>query len=111
MKQRKQQLRDKFHMLMEYEALQNDKRILFAEIERDVAVSLENPQQKCMCLNVLEVQWFSSHWPGVDGGTHSMKDTAYAPPFRPPLFRFLENLYSFNLYILAKMRKMSYFDP
>ena len=28
-----------------------------------------------------------------------------------PLFRSLENLYSFDPYILAKMRKMSYFDP
>ena len=50
-------------------------------------------------------QW----WPG--GGTHYMKVTTYAPPFRPPFFRSLENLYSFDPYILAKMRKMSYFDP
>ena len=45
------------------------------------------------------------------GGTHSMKVTTYAPPFWPPFFRSLENLYSFNPYILAKMGKMSYFDP
>ena len=45
------------------------------------------------------------------GGTHYMKVTTYAPPFRPPFFRSLENLYSFEPYILAKMRKMSYFDP
>ena len=43
--------------------------------------------------------------------THYMKVTTYAPPFRPPFFRSLENLYSFDPYILAKMRKMSYFDP
>ena len=35
----------------------------------------------------------------------------YAPPFRPPFFRSLENLYNFEPYILAKMRKMSYHDP
>ena len=40
-----------------------------------------------------------------------MKVTTYAPPFRPPFFGSLENLYSFDPYILAKMRKMSYFDP
>ena len=45
------------------------------------------------------------------GVPHSMKLTTYAPPFRPPFFRSLENLYSFDPYILAKMRKMSYFDP
>ena len=45
------------------------------------------------------------------GGTHYMKVTIYAPPFRPPFFGSLENLYSFDPYILAKMRKMSYFDP
>ena len=45
------------------------------------------------------------------GATHSTKVTTYAPPFRPPFFRCLENLYSFDPYILAKMRKMSYFDP
>ena len=45
------------------------------------------------------------------GGTHYMKVTTYAPPFRPPFFGSLENLYSFDPYILAKMRKMSYFDP
>ena len=28
-----------------------------------------------------------------------------------PFFRSLENLFSFDPYILAKMRKMSYFDP
>ena len=44
-------------------------------------------------------------------GTHYMKVTTYAPPFRPPFFRSLENLYSFDPYILAKMGKMSYFDP
>ena len=44
-------------------------------------------------------------------GTHSMKVTIYAPPFQPPFFRSLENLYSFDPYILAKMWKMSYFDP
>ena len=43
-------------------------------------------------------------------GTHSMKVTTYAPPFRPHFFRPLENLYSFDPYIWAKMRKMSYFD-
>ena len=31
-----------------------------------------------------------THRPG--GGTHSMKVTIYAPPFRPPFFRSLENL-------------------
>ena len=46
---------------------------------------------------------------GGGGGTHYMKVTTYAPPFRPPFFRSLENLYSFDPYILAKMRKMSYF--
>ena len=40
-----------------------------------------------------------------------MKVTTYAAPFRPPFFRSLENLYSFDPYILAKMRQMSYFDP
>ena len=40
-----------------------------------------------------------------------VKVTIYAPPFRPPFFRFLENLHSFDPYILANMRKMSYFDP
>ena len=40
-----------------------------------------------------------------------MKVTIYAPPFRPPFFRSLENLYSFDPYILTKMRKMWYFDP
>ena len=40
-----------------------------------------------------------------------MKVTIYAPPFRPPFFRSLENLYSFDPYILAKMGKMSHFDP
>ena len=45
------------------------------------------------------------------GGTHSMKVTTYAPPFRSPFLMSLENLYSFDTYILAKMRKMSYFDP
>ena len=44
-------------------------------------------------------------------GTHYMKVTTYAPPFRPPFFRSLENLYSFDPFILAKMGKMSYFDP
>ena len=44
-------------------------------------------------------------------GTHYMKFTTYAPPFPPPFFRSLENLYSFDPYILAKMGKMSYFDP
>ena len=39
-----------------------------------------------------------------------MKVTVYAPPFRPPFFRSLGNLYSFDPYILAKMRKM-YFNP
>ena len=34
-------------------------------------------------------------------GTHSMKVTTYAPPFRPPFFRSLENLYSFDPYILT----------
>ena len=43
-------------------------------------------------------------------GTHYMKVTTYAPPFRPPFFGSLENLYSFYPYILTKMRKM-YFDP
>ena len=43
-------------------------------------------------------------------GTHSMKVTIYAPPFRPPFFRSLATLYRFDPYILAKMRKM-YFDP
>ena len=50
-------------------------------------------------------------WSNPGGGTHYMKVTTYAPPFRPPFFRSLENLYSFDPYILAKMRKMSYFDP
>ena len=45
------------------------------------------------------------------GGINSMKVTTYAPPFRPPFFRSLENLYSFDPYILAKMRKTSYFEP
>ena len=36
-----------------------------------------------------------------------MKVTTYAPPFRPPFFRSLENLYSFDPYILAKMWKIS----
>ena len=45
------------------------------------------------------------------GEPHYMKVTTYAPPFRPPCFRSLENLYSFDPYILTKMRKMSYFDP
>ena len=40
-----------------------------------------------------------------------MKVTTYAPPFRPPFFRSLENLYSFHPFILTKMRKLSYFDP
>ena len=44
-------------------------------------------------------------------GTHSMEVTTYAPPFRPPYFRSLENLYSFDPSFWAKMRKMSYFDP
>ena len=46
-------------------------------------------------------------------GSHSMKVTTYAPrpPFRPPFFGSLENLYSFDPYFWAKMRKMSYFDP
>ena len=44
------------------------------------------------------------------GGTHYMKVTTYAPPFGPPFFKSLVNLYSFDPYILAKMRKM-YFDP
>ena len=39
-----------------------------------------------------------------------LKVTTYAPPFRPLFFRSLENLYSFDPYILAKMKKMSYFD-
>ena len=43
-------------------------------------------------------------------GTHSMKVTTYDPPFRPPFYRSLGNLYSFDPYIWAKMRKMSYFD-
>ena len=50
-------------------------------------------------------------WTSPGEGTHSMKVTTYAPPFRPPFFRSLENLYSFDPYFLAKMRKMSYFDP
>ena len=48
---------------------------------------------------------------GGGGGTHSMKVTIYAPPFRSPFSRSLGNLYSFDPYILAKMRKRSYFDP
>ena len=44
-------------------------------------------------------------------GTHYMKVTTYALPFRPPFFRFLENLYSFDPYTLTKMRKMLYFEP
>ena len=40
----------------------------------------------------------------------SPKVTTYAPPFWPPLFRSLENLYSFYPYIWAKMMKMSYFE-
>ena len=32
-------------------------------------------------------------------GTHCMKVTTYAPPFRPPFFRPLEDLYSFDPYI------------
>ena len=35
-------------------------------------------------------------------GTHSMKVTTYAPPFGPPFFRSMENLYKFNPYIWAK---------
>ena len=53
----------------------------------------------------------STNAPVPGEGTHSMKVTTYAPPFRPPFFRSLENLYSFDPYFLAKMRKMSYFDP
>ena len=48
--------------------------------------------------------------PPRGGGTHYMKVATCAPPFRPPFFRSLENLYSFDPYILAKIRKMSYFD-
>ena len=59
--------------------------------------------------------WWSCCWGpvlgGGEGGTHYMKVTTYAPPFRPPFFRSLENLYSFDPYILAKMWKMLYFDP
>ena len=52
--------------------------------------------------------WVNEGGPGR--GTHYKKVTAYAPPFRPPFFRSQENLYSFDPYIWAKMRKM-YFDP
>ena len=47
----------------------------------------------------------------VGSGSPVIEVTAYAPPFWPPFFRSLENLYSFDPYILATMRKMSYFDP
>ena len=58
----------------------------------------------------VSIEWAVWRWdPG--GGTHYMKVTTYAPPFRPPFFKSLENLYSFDPYILAKIRKMSYFDP
>ena len=40
-----------------------------------------------------------------------MKVTTYAPPFRPPFFRSLEHLYSFDTYILAKMGKNVVFRP
>ena len=40
-------------------------------------------------------------------GTHSMKVTTYAPPFGPPFFRSMENLYSFNPYIWAKIITMA----
>ena len=43
--------------------------------------------------------------------THSRKVTTYAPPFWPPFFKPLANLYSFDPYIWAKIRRMSYFDP
>ena len=58
-----------------------------------------------------------NHWDvlfpggGGGGGTHYMKVTTYAPPFWPPFFMSLENLYCFDPYILAKMRKMSHFNP
>ena len=64
----------------------------------------EGPSRKA-----IDPLWLSDT-PG-GGGTHYMKVTTYAPPFRPPFFRYLENLYSFDRYILAKMSKMSYFDP
>ena len=49
---------------------------------------------------------------GVWCGTHYTKvTTTYALQFRPPFFRSLENLYSFDPYIIAKIKKMSYFDP
>ena len=57
-------------------------------------------------LQVASLQMSGWYTPG-GGGTHS---TTNAPPFRPPFFRSLENLYSFDPIILAKMRKM-YFDP
>ena len=46
------------------------------------------------------VSTISGSMPGR--GTHYMKVTTYAPPFRPPFFRSLENLYSFDPYILEK---------
>ena len=62
--------------------------------------------------------WPCSYWQSLMAislrpgrGTHYMKVTTYAPPFRPPFFRSLKNLYSFDPYILAKMGKMSYVDP
>ena len=45
------------------------------------------------------------------GGTHYMKVTTYAPPFRPPFFRSPENLYSFDPYILAKWGKCRISTP
>ena len=44
-------------------------------------------------------------------GTHSMKVTTYAPPFRSPFFRPLKNLYNFDPYIWAKMRKCRISTP
>ena len=41
-------------------------------------------------------------WMHSREGAHSMKVTTYAPPFRLPYFRSLENLYSFNPYFWAK---------
>ena len=56
------------------------------------------------------LEYFSGLFQSCRGGTHYMKVTTYAPPFRIRFFTSLENLYSFDPYILAKMRKMLYFD-
>ena len=69
-----------------------------------------HPKEFVCHLLIAKEQFLSFFFVLITGErTHSMKVTTYAPPFLPPFFRPLENLYSFDPYISAKIMKMLYF--